>query len=70
LIITITININVTININIYIIYYYIVIFFKGIYKPQFRVYDVNQLAMKFDRHTDCENVQFEVSNFLLKLKN
>ncbi|KAG4093965.1 WD40 repeat-like protein [Neocallimastix lanati (nom. inval.)] len=33
----------------------------SGIYKPQFRVYDVNQLAMKFDRHTDCENVQFEI---------
>ncbi|KAJ1561749.1 Nucleolar protein 10 [Nowakowskiella sp. JEL0078] len=31
-----------------------------GVYKPQFRVFDLAELAMKFDRHTNCENVQFE----------
>lgn len=32
-----------------------------GTYKPQFRVYELSQMAMKFERHTDCENVQMEV---------
>lgn len=32
-----------------------------GVYKPQMRVYDLAQLALKFERHTDCDNVQFEV---------
>jgi ribosome biogenesis protein ENP2 len=32
-----------------------------GVYKPQIRVFDLDQLAMKFERHTDCENVTFEI---------
>ncbi|KAI9335162.1 WD40-repeat-containing domain protein [Zopfochytrium polystomum] len=32
-----------------------------GVYKPQIRVYDLQELSMKFDRHTDCENVAFEI---------
>jgi ribosome biogenesis protein ENP2 len=32
-----------------------------GVYKPQMRVFELSELSMKFDRHTDCENVQFEV---------
>ena len=32
-----------------------------GVYKPQLRVWDVKELAMKFDRHSDAENVQFEI---------
>lgn len=31
-----------------------------GVYKPHFRVFDLSQMSMKFSRHTDCENVQFE----------
>ncbi|XBW36094.1 hypothetical protein QEN19_001670 [Hanseniaspora menglaensis] len=30
-----------------------------GTYKPQFHVYDFNQLSLKFERHTDCENIDF-----------
>jgi ribosome biogenesis protein ENP2 len=30
-----------------------------GTYKPQIHVYDFEQLSLKFDRHTDCENVDF-----------
>lgn len=30
-----------------------------GTYKPQIHVYDFSQLSMKFDRHTDAENVDF-----------
>lgn len=32
-----------------------------GVYKPQVRVYDLDQLTMKFERHTDQENVDFQV---------
>jgi ribosome biogenesis protein ENP2 len=32
-----------------------------GVYKPQIRVFDLDQLSMKFERHTDCENVTFEI---------
>jgi ribosome biogenesis protein ENP2 len=32
-----------------------------GVYKPQFRVYELAELGMKFERHTDCENVAFEI---------
>lgn len=32
-----------------------------GTYKPQFRVYELAELGMKFERHTDCENVALEV---------
>jgi ribosome biogenesis protein ENP2 len=38
-----------------------------GVYKPHMKVYDLSQLSMKFERHTDCDNVQFEVS-FHLKI--
>ncbi|THV06649.1 hypothetical protein K435DRAFT_710787 [Dendrothele bispora CBS 962.96] len=30
-----------------------------GTYKPQMRVWDLNQLSLKFERHTDAENVDF-----------
>ena len=33
-----------------------------GTYKPQFRVYELSEMSMKFDRHTDAETVSFEVS--------
>jgi ribosome biogenesis protein ENP2 len=32
-----------------------------GTYKPQMRVWDLNQLSMKFERHSDSENVDFVV---------
>ena len=32
-----------------------------GVYKPQVRVFELAQMSLKFERHTDCENVQFEV---------
>jgi len=32
-----------------------------GTYKPQMRVWDLEQLSMKFERHTDAENVDFVV---------
>jgi ribosome biogenesis protein ENP2 len=32
-----------------------------GTYKPQMRVWDLDQLALKFERHTDAENVDFVV---------
>ena len=35
-----------------------------GTYKPQFRVFELDQMSMKFDRHTDAETVAFEVSLF------
>lgn len=33
-----------------------------GVYKPQMRVYDLDQLTLKFERHSDSENVDFVVS--------
>lgn len=33
-----------------------------GTYKPQIRVWDLDQLSIKFERHTDAENVDFVVS--------
>ncbi|GIX88006.1 nucleolar protein 10 [Caerostris extrusa] len=36
-------------------------IFTTGIYKPRVRCYDVNNLAMKFDRCFDSEAVEFEI---------
>ncbi|KAG5349259.1 hypothetical protein C0989_004958 [Termitomyces sp. Mn162] len=30
-----------------------------GTYKPQIRVWDLDQLSMKFERHTDAENIDF-----------
>lgn len=35
-----------------------------GTYKPQFRVYELAEMSMKFDRHTDAETVNFEVQLF------
>ena len=32
-----------------------------GVYKPQIRVFDLEQMAIKFERHTGCENVNFEI---------
>jgi len=32
-----------------------------GTYKPQMRVWDLTQLSLKFERHTDAENVDFVV---------
>lgn len=32
-----------------------------GVYKPQMRVYEFAEMSMKFERHTDAENVNFEV---------
>ncbi|KAJ3205408.1 Nucleolar protein 10 [Dinochytrium kinnereticum] len=32
-----------------------------GVYKPHIRVFDLAELAMKFDRHVDCENVDFVI---------
>jgi ribosome biogenesis protein ENP2 len=37
-----------------------------GTYKPQMRVYDLDQLALKFERHSDVENVDFIVRFSLL----
>jgi ribosome biogenesis protein ENP2 len=33
-----------------------------GTYKPQMRVWDLDQLALKFERHADIENIDFIVS--------
>ena len=33
-----------------------------GTYKPQMRVWDLDQLSLKFERHSDTENVDFLVS--------
>ena len=33
-----------------------------GTYKPQIRVWDLDQLSLKFERHSDAENVDFLVS--------
>ncbi|ODV62712.1 ribosome biosynthesis protein ENP2 [Ascoidea rubescens DSM 1968] len=30
-----------------------------GTYKPQIHVYDFQNLSLKFERHTDCENINF-----------
>lgn len=32
-----------------------------GTYKPQFRVFELAEMSMKFDRHTDAETVSFEI---------
>src|SRR5262245_15528984 len=32
-----------------------------GTYKPQMRVWDLDQLSLKFERHSDSENVDFIV---------
>lgn len=35
-----------------------------GVYKPQMRCFDLDELSLKFERHTDAENVDFTVSKF------
>ncbi|CAG8504862.1 5590_t:CDS:10 [Paraglomus occultum] len=32
-----------------------------GVYKPQIRVFEYSEVSMKFDRHTDSENITFEI---------
>lgn len=32
-----------------------------GTYKPQIHVYDFSNLSLKFDRHTDSENIDFQI---------
>ncbi|KAF9166979.1 hypothetical protein DFQ27_003536 [Actinomortierella ambigua] len=32
-----------------------------GVYKPQMRVFEFAEMSMKFDRHTDAENVDFQL---------
>lgn len=32
-----------------------------GVYKPQMRVFELADMALKFERHSDAENVQFQV---------
>lgn len=32
-----------------------------GVYKPQFRVYDLAEMAMKFERHTSAETVSMQI---------
>lgn len=39
-----------------------------GVYKPQMKVYDLDQLTLKFERHSDAENVDFLVSYTLFFL--
>jgi len=36
-----------------------------GTYKPQMRVWDLDQLSLKFERHSDAENVDFVVRHDL-----
>ena len=36
-----------------------------GTYKPQMRVWDLDQLSLKFERHSDAENIDFLVSESL-----
>jgi WD40 repeat protein len=36
-----------------------------GTYKPQIRVWDLDQLTLKFERHSDAENVDFVVRELL-----
>lgn len=32
-----------------------------GVYPPQVKVYELGELSMKFERHMDCEVVQFDI---------
>ncbi|EKX53283.1 hypothetical protein GUITHDRAFT_64390, partial [Guillardia theta CCMP2712] len=32
-----------------------------GVYPPQVKVYELSELSMKFERHMDCEVVQFQI---------
>jgi ribosome biogenesis protein ENP2 len=35
-----------------------------GTYKPQMRVWDLHELSLKFERHSDAENVDFVVRTY------
>lgn len=35
-----------------------------GVYKPQIRVFEYAEMSMKFERHTDAENINFAVFLF------
>jgi ribosome biogenesis protein ENP2 len=39
-----------------------------GVYKPQMRVYDLDQLTLKFERHSDAENVDFIVGSLAFQV--
>jgi len=39
-----------------------------GVYKPQMRVYDLDQLTLKFERHSDAENVDFLVGSLAFQV--
>ena len=41
-------------------------VFATGTYKPQMRVWDLDQLSLKFERHSDAENVDFVVRELIL----
>ena len=41
-----------------------------GTYKPQMKVWDLDQLSQKFERHSDAENVDFIVRESFLTLEN
>ncbi|KAI8850759.1 WD40-repeat-containing domain protein [Chytridium lagenaria] len=32
-----------------------------GVYKPHIKVFDLSELSLKFERHVDCENVDFQI---------
>jgi len=40
-----------------------------GTYKPQIRVWDLEQLTLKFERHSDAENVDFIVREYPFDLR-
>jgi ribosome biogenesis protein ENP2 len=40
-----------------------------GTYKPQMKVWDLDQLSQKFERHSDAENVDFIVRESFLQMK-
>jgi ribosome biogenesis protein ENP2 len=40
-----------------------------GTYKPQMKVWELDQLSQKFERHSDAENVDFLVSESFLTIK-
>lgn len=40
----------------------------SGVYPPQVKVYELRQLALKFERHLDSEIVDFEVALLLHEL--
>jgi ribosome biogenesis protein ENP2 len=41
-----------------------------GTYKPQMKVWDLDQLSLKFERHSDSENVDFIVRESITQLSS